>query len=307
MLLMALIAIGYGGYLVYQVHHAAKASHHELDRLDGESEMRNYTVNTDNHPISILILGVEGGGRADAQMVITLDPETNKIVITSIPRDTKVNIPVEKAGEVYGGEHKINAAYRYGALSGYGSNKLAVETVENLLDIPIDKYVTVGFEGFVHLVDAIGGVTVEVKEGFEEDDFFDENNTIKFNKGPMKLSGTEALAFVRMRNHETNVKYPRMERQVQFVKAAINETASVNTVFAIDDIATVIGNYVETNFTVKELYNLQKNYDLSSEIDIQTLNVDGENRRIDGTSYFIYDSNSLEEVSSKLKELLYEK
>ena len=123
-------------------------------------------------------------------MVITLDPDTSEINLITVPRDARVKI--ENAGE-YTGIHKINAAYNYGSITGYGAIKLQLETVEKFLNIPIDNFIAVNFDGFRDIVDALGGVTIDVKEDFWEDNIYDRKQRIEFHKGEAHLNGKRHL------------------------------------------------------------------------------------------------------------------
>ncbi|MGM8365518.1 LCP family protein [Virgibacillus sp. W0181] len=310
-LVFLFIAVMAGGaYVFYQAYEAAQESYSDLEREDGKSDLREEAVTTGEDPITILLIGVEGyssGGeneRADTQIVITLNPNTNQLTMTSIPRDTRVYM--EKVPEsIRAGYHKINAAYTYGSmLEDYTGNKLTVETVENLLNIPVDEYVTVNFNGFRDIVNVLGGVTVDVKKPFWEKDFFNNDKRIYFEEGEQHLSGEESLAFVRMRKRKVNNVYARDERQRQFIRAAIREMASAGTIFKANKISDILGENVETSLTASEVYSLQKVYSSIESDSIRTLKVDGANQYIDGISYFIPAEGALDEVSSKLQKAL---
>ncbi|MGI8315494.1 LCP family protein [Halobacillus mangrovi] len=306
LLLLLAMLIGGGFYYVSQVY---TASFQDLGRGD-KSDLREEAVDIGDEPISILLMGIEDystngqAGRADTQIVMTLDPETKKITMTSVPRDTKVEIPASKVGENYAGEHKINAAYSLGEVSGYGGEKLTVETVENYLNIPIDRFATVNFDGFTEIVNLLGGVTIDVKEPFWERSSLDWYKKIEFEEGPMKMDGEEALAFVRMRKREANLTYPRDERQRQFIQASIDEAISAGTLFKAGDIADILGKNVKTNLSPQELFAIQKTFS-SEKAQTETFNIEGENKRLeDGLYYFVPDEESLTKVKNDLKNAL---
>lgn len=306
LLFLLTLIIGGGFYYVSQVYTAAFEG---LNRGD-KSDLREEAVDAQSDPISILLMGVEdystdgSAGRADTQIVLTLNPDTHKMTMTSVPRDTRVEIPTSKVGREYAGYHKINAAYSLGEVSGYGAEKLTVETVEEFLDIPIDKYATVNFEGFVEIVDLLGGITIDVKEGFWERSSIDYYKKIKFEEGSMHMTGEEALAFVRMRKRNVAVTYPRDERQRQFIKASIDEALSAGTLFKFGELSDVIGKNVSTNLNPREMLGLQKAFS-SKESSTETIEIDGENtRRNNGLYYFIPDEESLKEVKGDLRNAL---
>ncbi|WP_406944720.1 LCP family protein [Halobacillus sp. SY10] len=306
LLFLITLMAGGGFYYVTQVYTAA---YEGLDRGD-KSDLREEAVDAQEDPISILLMGVEDystdgrAGRADTQIVLTLDPDTNKMTMTSIPRDTLVDIPASKVRQKYAGSHKINAAYTLGEVTGYGAEKLTVETVEDLLDIPIDKYATVNFDGFIEVVDLLGGVTIDVKEGFWERSSLDYYKKIEFEEGPMKMNGEEALAFVRMRKRNVAVTYTRDERQRQFLKASIDEALSPGTLFKINEMKDVVGENVSTNLTPGEMLSLRKAFS-SDQTSVDTIEIHGENKRLnDGLYYFVPDEESLDETTNTLKKSL---
>ena len=306
LLFLLTLTIGGGFYYVSQVY---TASFEGLDRGE-KSDLREEAVDIGDEPISILLLGVEDystdgqAGRADTQIVLTIDPETNDMTMTSIPRDLEVNIPASKVGEKYAGSHKINGAYTVGELSGYGADKLTIETVEDYLNIPIDKYATVNFASFAEIVDILGGVTVDVKEGFWERSHLNYNKKIEFEKGITKMDGEEALAFVRMRKREVAVNYTREERQRQFIKASIDKTLSAGTLTKMGELSDVLGNNVSTNLNPREMLGLQKAFS-SKESNTETIEIKGENKRgNNGLYYFIPDEESLKDVKIDLRNAL---
>ncbi|WP_186576837.1 LCP family protein [Aquibacillus kalidii] len=307
-LFFLLVVIGIGAYVFIEAYQAADNSFEDLQRAGDKSELREEKVTIGDDPISILLLGIEDyssngkNGRADTQIVVTLNPDTNKMTMTTINRDTRVELTrVEK----YAGFHKINAAYTFGELSGYGGNKHAVEAVEDLLDIPIDKYVAVNFEGFRDIVDVFGGVTIDIKEAFWEKNIYDNNNRIYFEQGPAHLNGEEALAFVRMRKRDVNAIYSREERQRQFIQATIDEAISAGTILKVGEISDVLGKNVQTNLKPKEIYALEQAYSSMDPDSIETLEIEGNpNEYIGKYSYFVPYEESLTEVSQRLKSEL---
>lgn len=304
-LVLILLTSGYGVYAFIKTKNAYDRSQVDLNRDGGKSDLRDEEV-TFNDPFSILLLGIENyssgdkSGLADTQIVMTIDPTTSEIHMVTVPRDTRVTI--ENAGE-YSGIHKLNAAYSYGTITGYGAIKLQVETVEKFLNIPIDNFVAVNFDGFRDIVDALGGVTIDIKEGFWEENFYD-GSTIEFEKGQAHLNGEESLAFVRMRKLAVNAAYSREERQRQFLTATIDQAMSAGTIFKIGQITDILGDNVETDLTAKQIYALQKQFSNSDNLSINTIQIDGADQMIDRTSYYIPVEESLQNVSVELRNIL---
>ena len=153
--------------------------------------------------INFLFLGVDvrcdekGPTHTDSIMVITIDPLTKSAALLSLPRDLWVEIPGF-------GVDRINQAYYFGQAYEYpgGGQVLAMETVESLLGIPIDYYVTVDFQGFIDAVDLIGGIVVEVKEPIDDPDYPDNcygYEPFSISDGTQRIDGETALKFARTR------------------------------------------------------------------------------------------------------------
>ncbi|WP_442598693.1 LCP family protein [Neobacillus sp. D3-1R] len=304
---LILSVVGYGAMLIYKANETINNTYVDLKRDGNKSELREEEVIFGKEPISILLLGVEKystdgkDGRADTQMVVTLNPDTNEMKMVTIPRDTRVMI--DNAGE-YTGIHKINSAYTYGSITGYGAAKLQIETIEKLLDVPIDRFIAIDFDGFREIVDAVGGVDIDIKKGFWEKNIFDDNKKIHFEQGMTHLNGEEALAFVRMRKRAVNATYTRDERQEQFLHALVDQAVSTKTILKVGKISEILGKHVESDLTAEEIYDLQRRYSKINRSSIQSLAIAGQDQRVNGGSYFIPTREGLEEVHEKLLESL---
>lgn len=172
--------------------------------------------------VSVLVMGLdyrdwssgEGAPRTDTMILFTVDPLSKTAAMLSIPRDLWVNIPGFEPG-------RINTAYRLGETYNVigGGPQLAMDTVEELLGIPIDYYAQIDFSAFVRFVDEIGGVKVEVMEEIKVDLIGDGANTIKvLQPGRQTLPGDIALAYARARYTEGG-DFDRATRQQQVVFA----------------------------------------------------------------------------------------
>ncbi|GGB43586.1 LCP family protein [Fictibacillus barbaricus] len=290
------VFLAIGGYMFYNVYEAANNSYSELDRGE-HSKLREESVAIGKDPINILIMGIEdyssggGNGRTDSLMVASVNPDKNSIKMLSIPRDTYVDIEGH-------GQSKINHAHAY------GGKELTIDTVEGLLDVPIDYYVTVNFKGFKDVIDELGGITVDVPFDFSEvsdGEAGSEKHKIYFKEGEMTLDGQEALAYVRMRKQDPRGDFGRSERQKQVIQAAIKESASVSTLLNFSDLADHIGNNIETNLSVSEMYTLKNKY---AEKNIESLTLEGVDDTINGVYYYVPTEEGLANVQNELKSHL---
>lgn len=284
--------VGIGAYFAYHSISAADKSFVEMDRGD-KSLLRAKPVQISSDPVSILLLGIEGytddydKGRSDTIIVATFNPDTQSMQMISIPRDTRVSIPRRET------KTKINHAYSL------GGRDRTIETVEQFLDIPIDYFVSVNFNGFVNIVDILDGVRVDVPF-----DFYDINKdweTFYFKEGEMELDGEAALVYARMRKKDPRGDFGRNERQQQIVKGVIDKLSTPNTLLKIDDIAGEIGENVETNLRISEALAFRQKYSNFNSTDINSLTLTGTDKYINDIYYFEPDDDSLEEIQKALK------
>lgn len=187
--------------------------------------------------INILVLGIDMEGdsvhRSDTMMLVSLDPLTRSAGVLSIPRDTLTSIRGRPAKE------KIAHAYAY------GGPDLAMETVSRFAGVPVHYYVRLDFRGFKALVDAIGGVTVDVEKPMRYVDPY-QNLNINLPKGLRKLDGDEAMQYVRYRQ---DGDIPRIHRQQKFLRAAIDQAWSLTTAPRLPGLIRELSRYVNTNMS----------------------------------------------------------
>ncbi|MDM5196161.1 LCP family protein [Bacillus hominis] len=266
-----------------------------------KSKLRAEDVEITKKPFTILIMGIEDyatdgqNGRTDSLMLATVNPNSKKISLMSIPRDSRVKIVGKNK------EDKINAAHAY------GGEKMAIDTVEGFLKVPVDHYIKIDFQGFKGIVDAVGGITVDVPFDFEERSDIDYYKLIPFKQGKQDLNGEEALAYVRMRKQDPNGDYGRAARQRQVLAAVAQKLNSASTVFKIKDLTAVVGKYIKTDIPISDglaLYNKISGFDPST---IQTLKLEGEDKKVGGIYYFLPDPISVETTRNEILKELGEK
>src|SRR5215218_1986943 len=187
-------------------------------------------------PLNVLVLGVdtrpdseEMGSRTDTIMLVQVVPKTGDVKLLSVPRDLLVEVePGEK--------DRINAAYNYGGIDE------TIAALETYSGVPIDDYATIDFEGFERVIDAMGGVRVDVGEGQFPDKW-------RMGEGVQRLNGHKALIFARYRG-TPGADLDRMQRQRELVAALRSEALRWNTVKTLPEFMEVMDENVKTNLDV---------------------------------------------------------
>jgi LCP family protein required for cell wall assembly len=197
--------------------------------------------------VNILLLGGdsrgEDSGRSDSVMVASIDPVTKKATLMSILRDTYVNIPGH-------GQSRLNAAFSY------GGPDLTRQTVSDLLGIPIQYYVYTDFNGFIALVDSVGGIDLDVEKDMHYTSKADKHQfDIDLKKGMQHMDGKTALQYVRFR-HDATSDFTRTERQRKFITELGGKIQSTSSLIKLPSILNSISPYIETNLSTTEMLQL---------------------------------------------------
>ncbi|MBS4206743.1 LCP family protein [Bacillus sp. FJAT-50079] len=292
LIVVVLVPLCYVGYLFTTIKTAADKSYVELERK--KSEYRVEDVKLGKDPVSILLVGVEDylgdNGRADALMLITLNPETKEIALLSIPRDTRTYIEVKNKKD------KINHAYAFGGLDS------TIQAVEDLLEIPVDYYVETNISGFQDVVNELGGISVDVPFDFKQVGM--DGKMIYFTEGKMNLNGREAMAFVQMRKEDPRGDFGRQDRQQEALKAIADKALSINSITKADNLVNAVSDNTKTNIPLTELFGLRNFYSEIKNQEINRLELKGEDSKIDGIYYYQPYEDSINEVSLALKDVL---
>ncbi|MCC5625811.1 LCP family protein [Nostoc sp. CHAB 5715] len=181
-------------------------------------------------------------GLSDVMLLLKFDPETKKIIMLSVPRDTRTEI------EGYGVK-KINSA------NVDGGPALTARTVSNLLGgAGIDRYVRINVLGVGKLIDALGGVTVYVPKDMKYQDD-SQHLYINLKAGKQHLNGDQALQLLRFRHDELG-DIGRIQRQQMVMRALMDQTLNPVTVAQLPKVLDVVKDYIDTNLTVEELVAL---------------------------------------------------
>lgn len=290
--ILLLIGLGLGVYAYFELRSTTNTIHDDVkddtivhtSRENDELELNSKT------PFSILLLGIDSGdmgrierGRSDTIMVMTVNPNTNKTTLLSIPRDTYVEI----VGK--GIQDKVNHAYSFGGPA------MSMNTVQNYLDIPIDYYVSVNMKGIQQIVDAVGGINLTPTRSFNQDGFsFVEGQSTQMN-------GEMALAYSRMRKLDSD--YGRQGRQREVVLETLNKVASFNSVLNYQSVLQTMEDNVLTNLTFNELVSIFLNY-RTALTNLEQIQLQGSGQRMGGIYYEIIPEDQLQEVRQELKTQL---
>ncbi|MBD2865833.1 LCP family protein [Paenibacillus sp. IB182363] len=249
-----LCVVGYYGYSLYQFGNHIQEK--QDDPLFSQFKPQPTSQKEEAPPkwegkerVNILLLGADARGlsknevpRSDTIMVVSVDPVTKKANLFSILRDTYLKIPGH-------GDDRINAALANG-----GPN-LAMKTVGDLLGLSIQYYVYTDFQGFMALVDAIGGIELEVEKDMKYRDSEEPEFDINLKKGLQHMDGKTALQYVRFR-HDAMSDYSRTERQRKFMTAVAEELQTTSSILRLPSILNKIDPYITTNISITDMIKL---------------------------------------------------
>ena len=250
-----------------------------------ENEKKGLLVARDK--ATVMIMGVDERaddvGRSDTLMIATLDPEKNQAAILSVPRDTRVKI----SGH---GFDKINAAYAY------GGRQLTQKTIENLLNTHIDHYIKINIHGFTKIIDALGGIDIDVEKRMYYEDPWDDDGGlyIDLQPGMQHMDGKTAITYVRYRDEEGDIG--RIKRQQNFMKAVMDKLVSPTIIPKLPSIVSAVSDSVETDMSVSEILSFigtlqeAKNNGLKSDM------IPGKPVYIEDVSYWVPDIKKTRQI-----------
>lgn len=273
------------------------------DPLKRDKSSKRKKEVTMKDPFTVMFVGTDvrsaksENWRSDVLIVAAVNPKEKSIKMVSIPRDTLAPIANTQ------GKDKINSAASYGISKNVGPMTNTVETVEHFLNIPIDYYVKVNFNGFIELVDAVGGVDVNVPFDFSMRLFYKMQH---YEKGPAHLDGTRALGYVRMRKSDPRGDQGRNERQREVIQALMSKIVDIKSVTKIDDILQSLGRNVTHNMKLEELYELQDIYRAIPDENTETLKLNGRNSKDNpkGIWYYIVTDQERLRLSNVIRKQL---
>ena len=285
-LVLFLAVVGMGAKLYWDVSKSTDKTYETVERS------KKSQVNLNNkEPFSVLLLGIDTGddgrveqGRSDTTIVATVNPRDKQTTLVSLARDTYVDIPGQ------GKQDKLNHAYAFGGAS------LAMDTVENYLNIPINHYVSINMAGLKELVNAVGGIEVNNNLTFSQDGY-------DFTIGKISLDGEQALSYSRMRYEDPNGDYGRQERQRKVIEGIVQKVLSLNSVSNYQEILTGVADNMKTDLSFDDMKKIALDY-RSAFGKVKQDQLQGTGFMQDGVSYQRVDEQELTRVQQELKNQL---
>ncbi len=277
-----------GVYIRARLAKVENVIHQEVETVNlREKEIK------DNDSFSVLLLGIDNGaygrgtevGRSDTMLVVTVNEKLGKTTIVSIPRDSYTEI----IG--YGTNDKINHAYAF------GQEKMSINSVQNMLNLPIDYYVTVDMGGLMGLVDAVGGLDITPVLTFTyEGESFTEGED-------RHVDGEAALRYARMRYDDPEGDMGRQKRQQYVIQKLVEKLLNITSVTRYEEILKTLENSVRTNFTLDKLLSIKNNYPKALK-NFESDKISGSGTMIGGVYYFVVPEEERLRISNVLRESL---
>ncbi|MFW6013365.1 MAG: LCP family protein [Candidatus Bipolaricaulota bacterium] len=227
-------------------------------------------VTEEGERVNLLAMGldqVEGTSRSDTIMLVSISPNPHEVQVFSVPRDLYVKYPD-------GESRRINAAYPI------GGGELARDLISDLTGVEIPFHLILDYEGFKELIDMIGGIELEVEERLEyEDTAASPPLEIDISPGQQVLDGEEALGYIRYRGEGSDIR--RIDRQQKFLKALLEQGIQFREWTKLKDLISTAQNYLQTNLSLVDLYDLGKMVRGISADDFNTHTLPGQDARIE--------------------------
>lgn len=313
-ILLALIIVSLGSYAGYLYYDVWKGNLHKIAKQDDPGSTPIPKEERANvKPVSLLLLGLDyrkelGSMNTDVMMVASFNPVSKTATVVSIPRDSDLKLEGYK-------RHKVNAFYAAfdsvarndKGLEGDAAKAYARDQTREMMSkffgIDIDYTAVIDFQGFVDVVDAIGGVHVNVDKDMRYVDNADHTN-IDLKAGEQTLDGEDALGFVRYRKSNRGTAassdFERNERQSQVLGAIVDKIKSFGTITKIDNIMNAVGDNMRTDIPASQIEDMIKTYFGIDRSAIRFIPLEGQWI----SPYVILDQAKLAEAKAALAEEL---
>lgn len=252
---------------------------HKSDTVENETQQK-----LSGEPMIFALLGTDERknepSRSDTMILVRYEPDTKKVVMISIPRDSYVSIKGH-------GKTKINAAHAYGEVP------LALDTLETLFNVKIDNYAKINFYGFMDVVDALGGINVNAKKTITWED-------IRIEKGEQTLKGRDLLLYVRFRK-DADGDFGRIERQQEVVQSAIKQFLQPSTLIKLPKIISIVKENMTTDVNWKKMLDLAWDAKDFDNITFETHTLQTQSKKMNGVWYELVDEQDLNRLSLLLQ------
>lgn len=223
--------------------------------------------------MKLLVMGLdEVGKNTDTIAAVDVDPDRNIISVLSVPRDTRTDIEGHRT-------FRINAAYAWGGLD------LAQSTIQNLIQDQFDHHIIVKLEGFAQVIDAMGGVDVDVEKDM---DYVDRKQKlyIHLRKGNRHLTGQTAIHYARFR-HDARGDLGRVVRQQKLLRAVLEKMLSPQMLPQLPQLMQVAKNNCDTDLSIEQMISLARIAKNVGDDGLKTAMLTGAPKMINGGSFYI--------------------
>lgn len=301
-LLVLTLVVGFGIY-IYSF----------LGGLNNDNSLPSALPSKANEPINVLVVGMDIGDtenlgnksirRTDSIMVVNYNPNTKKMNVVSIPRDTMIEEDAYLEGGQYQRYWKINNAYVL------GGEDCLIKHVESLLNIKINNIVEIDYNAFRNLVDVVGPIEMYIKQDMIYDDD-SQNLHINFKAGEtVQLDGKKAEEFFRWRKNNDGSglamgDIDRINNQHEFISKLIEKCFDPSIIFKVPDILKAVSDNVVTNLSANNIVSLGLKAITLKQNDIVMSTLNGEFQDIYNQSYFIVDKESNLDLINSLNATL---
>jgi LCP family protein required for cell wall assembly len=232
----------------------------------------------ENGRVTVLLLGIdardklkEGASRTDVMTLVTIDPISKTAAMLSIPRDLYVPLPG------YNEQQRINTAYFWGELNDLpgGGPGFAEQTVTYNFGVPIQRFAVIDFEGFKGIVDAVGGVDIDVPREIVDYEYPTPDyrtETLYIPAGRIHMDGDLALKYVRTRHGDSD--FGRLQRQQQVMLAIRDKAVSIGSINRVPEVLNAVSDSVQTDLTLPEILSLAKKWSQIPRENIHSYRID---------------------------------
>lgn len=281
--MICMLVLASGAFAWWYTHLANELNDSNVITNELKSELKETQIS--GEPFYMLLLGTDGregeeSYRSDTIMLTRIDPTDKRVTIVSIPRDTMV--------EINGQRQKINAAYVIGGPAG------AVKAVSTLCGVDISHYAEVAFGDMQNLVDAVGGVDLDVEQRIYDPDHFGKDMVLE--PGEQHLDGEHAMFYARSRNFPDG-DYARTRHQRQLVVALATEALQNTDATTIVPFVESLADMVTTDLSIPDIVSIANSLrGIDTETGIYTCTVPSTTDMLDGVSYVIADMDGLKAI-----------